>query len=532
MAEEPGVGKHRARRVVRTLKSVLKTRAVDAAQPLYAVDAAGKLVFANRPYRNLLALIRRAQERGVSGLTPPEAIHARILESGQAIELEESAIGHPDGMVYASRHFPVLNGRGRPIGVCGYYTSRSPIDRALAESSAALRVQSELLDTLSAWTFETDAALSLTRVSGGFAEATGLDPVLANGRYLLEIGRLEDAADDVRSALLARAAIRNASFHLIHSDGEERVFRLDAIARHSEDGRFLGYRGTATAPIADGQAPVADEASRAEVEAALKELTRRIDALVIARDQAISARAARDRFLATVSHELRTPLNAVIGFSEMCATELFGALPEPYLGYSQDILSASRHLMRLVDDLMDLARIERDQLKVELEGVGVKGLIESTSAIVAFEAERKDIDITVAEPKSSLVVWADPTRTRQILVNLLTNAIKFTDPGGAIRIDTNEGPDGMIGVTVTDTGIGIASDAQAGIFEVFRRAVGDGDKAPEGLGIGLHLARRLARLMGGDIDLQSVPGEGSQFTIWLPSAAKASRAEGKANDQG
>lgn len=520
-----------------TVADSLRDWLLDATGPAYTMDYAGNLVFSNSAFDNLQALSRASEVHGADdedpeagGITSLDAIYARVLKDREAFELDETALSGIGAMRYRSRHMPVFNDSGQLIGICGLYSNAAAVDNAAAQAQEQLRDQSDLMRSLADWTWETDASLTVTSIVSGENGGLQLDMTHARGRFLLEIGQfeiddatIESAIDKIRD----ERPFRNALFAIRRPGDAVQHYRLSGVPRFShETGRFLGYRGTANRLTADEHAMAGGEAARQEVEGALLELTRRIDALVDARDKAVAASDARDMFLATVSHELRTPLNAVVGFAEMCASELFGALPEPYLGYNHDILSAAHHLMRLVDDLMDLARIEREELKIESEAIGAKSLIESATAIVSFEAERKNVDFTVVEPKSSLVVWADPTRARQILVNLLNNAIKFTDAEGSIRIEAH-GDGAFVAISVSDTGIGIATEQQAAIFEMFNR--GDDaitESARDGLGIGLHVARRLSRLMGGEIELTSSAGEGSRFTVRLPLAvSEAKRAQ-------
>lgn len=524
---------------VEAVADSLRDWLLDAAGPAYTMDYAGNLIFSNRAFDNLQAVVRASDTRPLdetdddvetSVITSLDAIYARVLKDREAFELDETVLGGVGAMRYRSRHMPVFNDAGQLIGICGLYANVAAIDAATAEAREQLRDQSDLVRSLADWTWETDASLTVTSISDGGQGGHRMDLAHARGRYLLEVGRF-DADDTAVESTIDRIRderpFRNAPFTVHRPGNAVQHYILSGIPRFSyETSRFLGYRGTANTLTADEHAMAGGEAARQEVEGALEELTRRIDALVDARDKAVAASDARDMFLATVSHELRTPLNAVVGFAEMCASELFGALPEPYLGYNHDILSAAHHLMRLVDDLMDLARIERAELNIESEALGAKSLIESATAIVSFEAERKNINLTVVEPKSSLVLWVDPTRARQILVNLLNNAIKFTDAEGSIMIEAH-GNDEFVAISVSDTGIGISTEQQSAIFEMFNR--GDdviAASARDGLGIGLHVARRLARLMGGDIELTSTAGQGSRFTVRLPLAqSEAKRAQ-------
>ena len=239
-----------------------------------------------------------------------------------------------------------------------------------------------------------------------------------------------------------------------------------------------------------------------------------------------AASAAKSDFLASMSHELRTPLNAIMGFSDLMANgpESDGALAVPR-EWVEHIRSGGGHLLALINDLLDLSKIEAGRLELEKEGLDLQHAIGASISGIRPLADRKGLTIeTAVEP--SLVIEADPGRLRQILYNLLSNAIKYTPDGGRIRIEATR-VDSHVRLTVEDTGIGIAPADHVRVFEEFRQ-VGDKAQHASGTGLGLALTKRLVEAHGGHIELVSELGKGSRFTAVLPvggAAASAPRSD-------
>jgi len=236
--------------------------------------------------------------------------------------------------------------------------------------------------------------------------------------------------------------------------------------------------------------------------------------LVGARDEAVRASQAKNTFLSSTSHELRTPMNAILGFTQLLQMSNLS-------GEDQDsvtrILAAGRHLLELINELIDIARIESGGFSLSVEPVAVQPVIEESCQLIAPLAAGRSIAVSQPLPQSGLTVSADRQRLRQILVNLLSNAIKYNRLGGTVAVTCQAPGLGPAEVAVTDTGPGIAAEDLERIFEPFER-LGADQTAVEGTGIGLPLARALAEAMHGHLTAASVPGEGTTFTITLPRA--------------
>ena len=242
------------------------------------------------------------------------------------------------------------------------------------------------------------------------------------------------------------------------------------------------------------------------------------------------ASRAKSEFLASMSHELRTPLNAVIGFSQLLANQTYGDLNERQLEYLGSILAGGRHLRALVNDVLDLAKVDSGHLTLDLTRVSVAEEIPEVVGVVQALAQQKNITVTVEVKEPLPAVSADRMRLQQVIYNLLSNAIKFTDAGGHVTVaaDTlfaggSDGP-GSLRIRVADTGIGIKADDQERIFDKFERGDSASAREQEGTGLGLALTRKLVELHGGSISVESegVKGRGSLFTVLLPLAPEPS----------
>ena len=232
----------------------------------------------------------------------------------------------------------------------------------------------------------------------------------------------------------------------------------------------------------------------------------------------------KSEFLANMSHELRTPLNAIIGFSEVLVERMFGELNEKQEEYLKDIMDSGRHLLSLINDILDLSKIEAGRMELELSDFDLPEAIANALALVRERAIRRGITLDRVVDERLGDIRADERKVKQVLLNLLSNALKFTPEGG--RIDVRAGvAEEMAEISVTDTGVGIAPEDQDAIFEEFRQ-VGSADKKAEGTGLGLALSRKFIELHGGRIWVRSQVGVGSTFTFTLPQKA-AERGSGQ-----
>jgi len=242
----------------------------------------------------------------------------------------------------------------------------------------------------------------------------------------------------------------------------------------------------------------------------------RNEALLAAKLEAERVSKAKSEFLANMSHELRTPLNAILGFSEVLKGEQFGPLGSPnYQEYAADIHGSGVHLLSIINDVLDMARIEAGKLQLNESEVEFQDVAAQTLRLVRDKAARSAVELKLDLPSGLPYLWADQRALKQILLNLASNAVKFTPRGGRVTIAAETEPSGAFIFSVSDTGIGIAPDMQARVLEPFTQAEGGLTRRYDGTGLGLPICRGLVALHGGDIELHSTLGKGTTVTVRL-----------------
>jgi PAS domain S-box-containing protein len=236
-----------------------------------------------------------------------------------------------------------------------------------------------------------------------------------------------------------------------------------------------------------------------------------------AREQAERANQAKTEFLATMSHELRTPLNAIAGYAELMELGIHGSITPQQQEALRRIQRSQRHLLSLINDVLNFAKLSAGRVEYRLASVPVREAVSEVEPLVMVQIESKSLDFDCSACDGNAIVHADPEKLQQILLNLLSNSIKFTDEGGRITLSCNADGE-MVSIVVEDSGIGIAADRLTQIFEPFVQVDRRLTSNHEGTGLGLAISRDLARAMGGDITVESEPGRGSRFAVLLPKA--------------
>jgi signal transduction histidine kinase len=231
----------------------------------------------------------------------------------------------------------------------------------------------------------------------------------------------------------------------------------------------------------------------------------------------------KSEFLANMSHELRTPLNAIIGFSEVLAEQLFGELNERQIEYAHDILTSGQHLLSLINDILDLSKVEAGRMELEVSTFSLREALENGLTMLKERAGRHDIALGLEIEDGLDAIEADERKVKQVVFNLVSNAVKFTPDGGRVELSARRTGDG-VEVAVRDTGVGIAPEDLPHVFDEFRQ-VGRAEAKSEGTGLGLPLAKRFAELHGGMLWVESEPGRGSTFAFVLPWPTATSGAE-------
>lgn len=311
-------------------------------------------------------------------------------------------------------------------------------------------------------------------------------------------------------------------FRIVRPDGATRWVWARAFPVRGDDERPVGYAGITQ-----------DITERRQAEESLRELNQQLEARVeqrtaelaeanrklLERNRAVEqANRLKSQFLARVSHEFRTPLNAIVGYSDLLREEAGGPLGEVYRRFVRNIQEGAQHLTELVNDLLDLSRIEAGRIELSLEKVDVAASLHEVLSVITPLAQAKSIQLENRVPAGTAVV-ADRVRLKQILYNLVSNAVKFTPEEGRVWVEARL--DGEIfTIAVGDTGIGIPAAEQEAIFEEFHQVAPSPGQSAAGAGLGLAITRKLAQLHGGGIRVESEPGKGSRFFVTLPAMGR------------
>jgi signal transduction histidine kinase len=249
------------------------------------------------------------------------------------------------------------------------------------------------------------------------------------------------------------------------------------------------------------------------------ERTALVDDLRSARDAAEAANRAKSEFLANMSHELRTPLNAILGFSEIIKLKVLGPdATARHVEYAGLIHQSGSHLLALINDLLDVSKAEAGKIELEKEPVEIGALVDSCVRLIGPTADKAGVRLDLPAQRVPVMLFADGRKLRQILLNLLSNAMKFTPAGGVVSIAYAATPEGGVTLTVSDTGIGMTPAQQQRAMEPFVQVAQDYVSDVQGTGLGLPLTKKLAELHGGRLEMTSAPAEGTTITIHLPPA--------------
>jgi signal transduction histidine kinase len=492
-------------------------------QAYYLADAAGRLVETSLAFAQLCARLswRPAPKSGEHAPAQLRRIFERIRATRSPVHLTENVRVDDEARTYRSTHFPVFDAGGALAGFGGVYADRTEASQAESRLSVLRQRYEDFLRSTSDWIWEASAELRLTHVSPRIAAVLGEPAPRLIGRPLLSLGIFAPPGDGrpaAKDLIESRLPFRNQQLAVKSADGESRHIHLSGVAVFDDaTGRFLGYRGTGTDMTRQIAAESFAHWARGELETALERLKNQNTELDLALAKAQAADEAKSNFLAMMSHELRTPLNAVIGFSECAVKETAGPLPKPYRDYADEVLVAGRQLLRLVEVLLDLANLESGRLDVDIRPTALRAILAEAWMQVSLRAEERAMGLAQFVAPDGNQVLVDPARARQIFVNLLSNAVKYGDPGGRIGIECLAPQDAYAETVVWNTGGGIPADDRQSVFDDLHGA----DRSvyrtrSEDTGLGLTLARRLARLMGGEIELDQQADDLVRFVVRLP----------------
>lgn len=393
--------------------------------------------------------------------------------------------------------------RGDEIG--DLVTAFAAMRQSIHDSAQALRSSEERLRDFGAsaadWYWEMDENLRFSYFSDRFTPVTGVAEAMLLGKTREETGipDIEEAVwQEHLDNLRQRRSFRNFIHPRIKADGAKVWLSINGRPVYDDDGGFKGYRGTG-----------ADITALKEAELELKKAK---EAAEYARRLAEDANQAKSLFLSSMSHELRTPMNAILGFSQLLR---LGKLEPGQVGPVDQILKSGNHLLELINQVLDLSRIDTGNITMSLENVRARDVVIQCLDMARTLGDRAGINIVDKTAGKELpVLHADHTRLIQSLLNLLSNAVKYNRAEGEVTLDAHPA-DTMLRFTVSDQGSGIALDMQGKLFEPFNRLGAEASNI-EGTGIGLTITKELVELMGGRIGFDSAPGKGSAFWIEVP----------------
>jgi len=504
--------------------TLIKRLKIDDAVPLYVATVEGELVYVNESYQDLVQVCHNNRSKNSKLPSSLTAIVNEVQLSRQTATIEEEISIDNVARRFRSRHFPICDDDGRVIAVGGTYVDCTPKETRISQAALTQERFRDFARATSDWYWEVNADYQLTYVSERLSVVLGAPAFMLKGKKFEDFGKLRAGLNKgtvtSESFLDQVKPFRDQLFIMNDHDNQPVYIHLSGVPLFdAETGNFEGFRGAGMDVTANYKTQIEKLAVQKSLENTLEELTNKNVQLDLASAEAEAALGAKSEFLAAMSHELRTPLNAIIGFAEAMKMEVFGPLNDQYVSYSNDIMTAGKHLLELINDVLDVAVLESGKLKLDCQSTSLAEIMEKALNLVILRADGKDLDTSDVLLKNDFQVNVDDRRVTQIFVNLLSNAVKFTPEHGKVGVRVFSSDHNMVGITVWDTGIGIPKDQQELVFEKFHQATGHiYSRKEEGTGLGLHISRQLARQMGGNIELKSVLNEGSEFTVYLPLA--------------
>jgi PAS domain S-box-containing protein len=473
------------------LSEIFKQGLLDHGPALYVANLDGTLIWANAAYRRLAA---------VAGgeLLPIGEIAAEILLLGSMVFREDLLRVGDTSQRLRSRHVPLPDETGKIAAIAGI-AQTLPEESQRLETIATLRERiDDMMRLVSDWMWETDADLNITTLSNRATELLGFHPRELIGRSLLSLADGEVDREAVAERFKRHSPFRNQPMDVSAKSGETKTLLISAVPVFNfVTGALTAFRGTATD---------------------VTELRKREIGLRAAKEMAEMASRAKTEFLANMSHELRTPLNAIIGFAEVMHMELLGPIGnQQYHGYVGDIHDSARHLLGLINDILDVAKIEAGRAEIAESTVDLRAIFDAVARLIRERAVRAEVRLDLSLQPDLPPLVADERKMKQILINLLSNSVKFTPAGGIIRLAAQVDATGDLIIVVADTGIGIAAEDLDKVLEPFGQVDSSMSRKHRGTGLGLPLTRGLVELHGGSFKLESTPGAGTTVTLRFPA---------------
>ncbi len=468
---------------------------VAAQVPVFFQEPDGTMIWANDGYYSLAALLVNAPE--AQRLLHPSMTDAPHL----ATCWTETAQGSAEGravtvrasyakLTYGPRQKPAL------AGIVQVVPDESDVARRLLATQERLE---DIIRLVSDWVWEANADAIFTAASDRVQRATGYHPRELIGTSIMSLADDSLAAEELLARLRMLAPFRDFTLPIRAKDGGAKTFLVSAVPVFDQDGgTHLGFRGTASD---------------------ITDLSERERSILAAKESAEQASRSKTKFLANMSHELRTPLNAIIGFSDMMALAIHGPMGAPaYEQYAADINGSAKHLLSIINDILDIAKIEAGRLDLIEEETAIASLCEIAIRLMQERANERHVTLRFEAGADLPNVMADQRAMRQVLLNLLSNAIKFTRPGGEVTLRAQLSAEDELTLQVSDTGIGMREEDLHRVLEPFVQVENELTRRYEGTGLGLSLSKQLIELHGGRIGIVSKPEIGTTVTVYLPAS--------------
>jgi two-component system cell cycle sensor histidine kinase PleC len=508
-------------------QTALQTVYENMDQGIVMIDGAHRVVTANQTVLDWFGMTREEHPDGIPYRDVMRQIYSRAgMTEPELSQRIDQALADPSHFATRVYRLPIAGDRTvevhqRPLadgGVVRVYTdiserlrSEEDLETSRAEAIEATRLLADALDNSTDGFVLWDRDRRLVIWNAAYTRlAPGVADILQVGLSLedfvvtaVERGALQkepDQSDEDTIRFWLERYQQNATYEHRRAVGGWMLSSNRVLA----DGSILWTR-TDISPIK------AREAEQAEHSARLEDLTRKLD---LARLEAESASRAKSRFLAQVSHELRTPLNAVLGFSDVMRSQHFGQLGnERYVSYADDIHGAGSHLLQVINQILDLAKVEAGRMVIEPQRNSLKRLVQESLKLISTQAEARHLRLE--GEIEDIPLWADRRLAKQVLVNILGNAIKFTPPGGSVQVAARIA-DGMTVISIVDTGSGMTAEEIATAMEPFGRVDSTARRAREGTGLGLPLVKAFLELHGGRLTIESEKGRGTSVQLFFP----------------
>lgn len=480
------------------LRELFHQELLDFGPALVMCDVRGQITWAN-------AAFRRIGETRVDGGTVAERL--RLGEVAEEIDFRRTTVFRDWDFAAAgtmqrlrARFAPITEAGGNLTGFGGMLTllrDGGQIDAD--EAQATLERQTDFIRLASDWMWETDEKLNLRMVTHRVVGALGMVPQQLTGKNLLDLIATPSLRENLQRRLDKLSPFRDLPVDANDAAGKRKLFLLSAVPVFDHlTGALSGYRGSAND---------------------ITELTRREENLRAAKEAAETAARAKTQFLANMSHELMTPLNAIIGFADVMRMGLLGNIDNAeYRTYIRDIHGSAVGLMSTITDILDVSRIETGDAELNESACHIEELFDSVARLIQQRLQAQGLTLSLDLPARLPRVNADKRKLKQILANLLANAVKFTPQGGRIILGASLTDSGNLELSVTDTGIGIAKGDIERVLQPFAQVDSGLNRKYEGTGLGLTLSQGLARLHGGELRLESEIGRGTRAVVSLPAA--------------